>query len=201
MNPDEAGVADELLRRAQAGESAAFAAIVRRYQRTVHCLASRMLADRHKAEDLAQDVFLQLHRKLGTIESDAHLAQWLRKIATHRAIDRLRQEPAALITPLDDDIDAVSDAVDADPLLQRRLSEIVSTLPPIPRAVILLRYQEDLEPLEIARTLDMSINTVKSHLKRSLATLRRLAVTLVDPETGSSDAHIYAPSRPHESCS
>jgi len=56
--------------------------------------------------------------------------------------------------------------------LQRRLRELVGELSPAARAVVVLRYQEDLDPEDIARTLSMSINTVKSHLKRSLAALR-----------------------------
>ena len=72
-------------------------------------------------------------------------------------------------------------AVAADPLLQRHLRALVAELPSSARAVVLLRYQEDLDPLEIARTLEMPINTVKSHLKRSLASLReRLGVTSPD---------------------
>jgi len=77
-----------------------------------------------------------------------------------------------------------SEADDGDPLLQRRLRELVGALPPAPRAVIVLRYQEDLDPVEIARTLSMSINTVKSHLKRSLASLRDQVgpAAAIDPE-------------------
>ena len=59
-----------------------------------------------------------------------------------------------------------------DPLLERRLQEMILQLPPMPRAVVLLRYQEDLDPPEIAEVLGMPLNTVKSHLKRSLASLR-----------------------------
>ena len=80
---------DELLTRASAGEAAAFAALVRRHQRTVYSIALRMLSDRHRAEDLAQEVFLQLYRTLDGIDSDTHLAFWLRKVAVNRAIDRM----------------------------------------------------------------------------------------------------------------
>ena len=52
------------------------------------------------------------------------------------------------------------------------MTELVAELPPAARAVVVLRYQEDLDPVDIARTLEMSINTVKSHLKRSLTLLR-----------------------------
>jgi RNA polymerase sigma-70 factor (ECF subfamily) len=56
--------------------------------------------------------------------------------------------------------------------LEGRLQQLVATLPPRARIVIVLRYQEELEPSEIAEALDMSVNTVKSHLRRSLAALR-----------------------------
>jgi len=131
-----------------------------------------MLSDRHKAEDLAQEVFLQLHRSLDAVESGAHLHFWLRKVTINRAIDGLRREPRYEAVPLEQGDSLVDDAFDGDPLLQRRLRELIGQLPPAPRAVILLRYQEDLDPTEIARTLSMSINTVKSHLSRSLASLR-----------------------------
>lgn len=167
----DAWSADELLTRARAGETSAFAALVRRYQRTVYSIALRMLSDRHRAEDLAQEVFLQLYRTLDNIESDTHLAFWLRKVAVNRAIDRMRQESRYEGEPLTEAA-AIVEQVGEDPLLQRRMAELVAQLPPAARAVVVLRYQEDLDPTDIASTLDMSINTVKSHLKRSLTLLR-----------------------------
>jgi RNA polymerase sigma-70 factor (ECF subfamily) len=172
MSDDEAGAIDDALCRARAGEQAAFASLVRKHQSCVYGIALRMLADRHRAEELAQEVFLQLHRKLTAIESGAHLMFWLRKVTTNRAIDRLRQEPRHNMVPLEEVSDLSADTNDEDLLLQRRLRELIAQLPPAARAVVLLRYQEDLDPMEIANTLEMSIHTVKSHLKRSLATLR-----------------------------
>ena len=183
MKAGEAWAADELLTRARAGEGTAFAALVRQYQRTVFSIALRMLSDRHRAEDLAQEVFLQLYRSLDSIDSDSHLAFWLRKVTVNRSIDRIRQESRheseALV-----EADAVAvETSDSDPLLQRRMAELVAQLPPAARAVVVLRYQEDLDPTEIASTLDMSINTVKSHLKRSLTALRAqvLGTAIVEP--------------------
>ena len=172
MKVSDAWSADESLTRARAGESAAFSALVRHYQRTVYSIALRMLNDRHRAEDLAQEVFLQLYRDLDSIESAAHLTFWLRKVTVNRAIDRMRQESRHHNEPLSEAA-VVVDASDAvDPLLQRRMAELLAQLPPAARAVVVLRYQEDLDPLDIASTLDMPLNTVKSHLKRSLAALR-----------------------------
>ena len=172
MKASDAWSGDELLTRARAGESSAFAALVRRYQRTVYSIALRMLSDRHRAEDLAQEVFLQLYRALDSIDSDTHLAFWLRKVAVNRAIDRMRQESRHDSEPLADAETVVDESIEDDLLLQRRMAELVAELSPAARAVVVLRYQEDLDPVDIASTLDMSINTVKSHLKRSLTQLR-----------------------------
>jgi RNA polymerase sigma-70 factor (ECF subfamily) len=176
VTPDELRRSDDLLARALAMDMSAFAALVRMHQRSVYSLALRMLSDRHAAEDLAQEVFLQMHRNLSSLQSGAHLAFWLRKVTMNRAIDRLRRERPHEVASLDEADELASEANDPDPLLQRRLARLVGQLPPAPRAVLLLRYQEDLDPTSIARALGMSINTVKSHLKRSLAVLRdRLA--------------------------
>ena len=161
-----------MLTQALAGERAAFAALVRQHQRAVYSLALRMLSDRHAAEDLAQEVFLQLYRNLSAVSSQAHLAFWLRKVTMHRSIDRLRRAPRLESAAPAELAAAVSETQPADPLLERRLRALVGELPPAARAVVLLRYQEDLDPADIARTLGMPLNTVKSHLRRSLAQLR-----------------------------
>ncbi len=164
---------EETLSRALAGDTAAFGTLVRDQQRFVYSLALRMLADPQKAEDLAQEVFLRLYRNLPSVGSVAHLAFWLRKVTLNAAIDRLRRDTRYEAVPLEEaDGLPASDAADADPLLERRLRLLLQQLPPVPRAVLLLRYQEDFDPTEIARTMNMSINTVKSHLKRSLTMLR-----------------------------
>ena len=131
-----------------------------------------MLSDRHRAEDLAQEVFLQLYRTLDGIESDTHLAFWLRKVAVNRAIDRMRQESRHDSEPLTEAVAVADEVIEDDPLLHKRMTDLVAQLPPAARAVVVLRYQEDLDPTDIASTLDMPINTVKSHLKRSLTLLR-----------------------------
>ena len=123
-------------------------------------------------EFIAQYPELQLYRTLDSISSDTHLAFWLRKVAMNRAIDRMRQESRHDREPLTEGTAIVDETAEDDPLLQRRMAELVAQLPPAARAVIVLRYQEDMDPMDIASTLDMSINTVKSHLKRSLTLLR-----------------------------
>jgi RNA polymerase sigma-70 factor, ECF subfamily len=159
--------------RAKRGELAAFRELIRAYQDAVYTLALRMVKVREDAEDLAQDVFVSVHRHLGEIVSEAHLLFWLRRTVCHRAIDRLRRRWPNPPVPLDTVAETPAPETGADPLLERSLRDLTARLPPVARAVVLLRYQEDLDPPEIAQTLGMPLNTVKSHLKRSLALLRR----------------------------
>jgi RNA polymerase sigma-70 factor (ECF subfamily) len=171
-NAEEPAFLDAQLKKARLGDRAALAVLVRAHQHSVYSLALRMLGTRELAEDLAQDVFMQLNAKIASIESSQHLAFWLRKVTSHRAIDQLRQRSRLQTAPLEEEALSLSVVDGGDPLLHRHLSNLLSQLTPPARAVVLLRYQEDLDPVDIARTLDMPINTVKSHLKRSLDMLR-----------------------------
>ena len=161
-----------VLAEAAAGDEAAFGSLVGRYQGMVFSLAHRFLRDRAAAEDLAQDVFLELYRNLPTLRSTAHMRFWLRRVACHRCIDRIRKTASQPEASLDDVSEPAVAPVARDVLLDARLRDLVGQLPPRPRLVMLLRYQEDLEPSEIAAVLDMPVNTVKSHLRRSVSVLR-----------------------------
>jgi RNA polymerase sigma-70 factor (ECF subfamily) len=160
------------LRRAANGDAAAFAFLVRAHQASVYSIGYRMLGRRDAAEDLAQDVFLQLYRKLDSIESLEHLGFWLRRVAANLAIDRLRRAPHGATLPLDAEVEVPDPRPDEDPLMSRELARLLSELAPAARAVMVLRYQEDRDVAEIATALDMPVNTVKSHIKRSLTALR-----------------------------
>jgi RNA polymerase sigma-70 factor (ECF subfamily) len=175
-----AAIDDERLARARGGDTAAFAELVRRYQAMVFSLAWRIVNNRALAEELAQDVFLQLHRNLAHIESGAHVLHWLRRVVAHRAIDAARQHARRPQANLADVPEPAVALVERDPLMVRRLRALVAGLPAAPRAVLTLRFQEDLDPSEIARVLEMPVNTVKSHLRRGLAVLRGRALELVE---------------------
>ena len=170
---DGPGGLETALSRAQRGELPAFRELIRSHQDIVYSLALRMVKVREDAEDLAQEVFVSLHHHLGEIVSEAHLLFWLRRTTCHRAIDRLRRRWPHAHVPLDAIAETPTPERDTDPLLERLLRDLIARLPPMARAVVLLRYQEDLDPPDIAQTLGMPLNTVKSHLKRSLALLRR----------------------------
>jgi RNA polymerase sigma-70 factor, ECF subfamily len=172
LNDGALDLLDDELAKARSGERTALAVLVQAHQRAVYSLALRMLGTRDLAEDLTQDVFMQLNGNLRTIESNKHLGFWLRRVTTNRAIDQLRRRSRVQMTSLEDEQAFFSTEDDADPLLQRHLRDLLAELSPPARAVLLLRYQEDLDPADIAQTLDMPVNTVKSHLKRSLESMR-----------------------------
>jgi RNA polymerase sigma-70 factor (ECF subfamily) len=168
LNPSQASV----LARAQGGDHDAFAELIERHESMVYSLIYHFFGDRSRAEELAQDVFLQLYRNLATIESDSHLLFWLRQVATRRCIDVARRTRLKSVS-LDDAADLPAHPRVADPLLDRRLRQLVEELPETQKAVVTLRYQEDLDPSEICRIVGMPVNTVKSHLHRALQALRR----------------------------
>jgi len=153
-----------------AEDSGAFAEAVRAHQAMVFSIAYHFLKDRFAAEEVAQDVFLQLHTKLRDLESREHVVFWLRRIASHRSIDYARRRKATVA--LEDAPEPAVEGGQDDFLLKDRLRALIASLPETPRMVMILRYQEELMPEEIARVMEMPVRTVKSHLQRSLALLR-----------------------------
>lgn len=156
-----------------------FATLVRANQASVFSIAFHYLRDRAAAEELAQEVFLQLHEHLNDMKSADHVGYWLRKVTVHRSIDYARRSSSRPEVRLDDVPEPATPADGGDPMLSERLRKLVASLPEKPRMVMILRYQEDLDPAEIAEILSMPVRTVKSHLQRSLAMLREKLASIV----------------------
>jgi RNA polymerase sigma-70 factor (ECF subfamily) len=159
-------------------DSVEFRRLVEAHQRMVFSLALRVTGEYGTAEEVAQDTFLELFRTAGKLESEDHIRFWLRRVTVHRATDALRKRsrrPEAAADEwmeeqhVEDSTDAVSAAVVA------RLEELLLALPETLRVAIVLRYQEEMLPEEIAKLLGQPLATVKSHLQRGLQLLRRKA--------------------------
>jgi len=163
---------EEALARMAKGDLSAFADIVKEHQSMVFSIAYHFLHDQSLADEAAQDVFLKLYQNLASIVSPRHLVFWLRKVACQRALDMARRLPKTAPVSLQDIDEPAVESTTADPLLSEGLRRMVASLPKDARAVIILRYQEELELAEIAQVLDVPLNTVKSRLERSLGTLR-----------------------------
>ena len=149
-----------------------FADLVREHQSMVFSLSYHFLHDRDLAEEVAQEVFLALHRHLADIKSPSHAAFWLRKVAVQRSIDETRRRKRRPQVALELVAEPAARTPVSDPMLGEVLRKLIATLPETPRVVMIMRYQEDLDPAEIADLLEMPLGTVKSHLQRSLALLR-----------------------------
>ena len=153
-----------------------FEQLVDEHQSMVFSLALRMTGDRGLAEEIAQDVFLELDRSMSKIDSPLHALYWLRRVAMSRSADALRRRK---VRGMDlwvefEESHGVRLEQRSSPL-GSRLEGLLSTLPEPQRAALVLRYQEDLTPEEIAATLDAPLATVKSHLQRGLKLLRAKA--------------------------
>jgi RNA polymerase sigma-70 factor, ECF subfamily len=154
------------------------------HQSMVFSMALRILGDPPAAEEVAQDVFLELHGKLRNLESGDHVRYWLRRVTVHRSIDRLRQRERRPEVAMDwnevpEQPDERDQTGEPDPQLTKQLQQLIGSLPAVPRSVLVMRYQEDMSPEEISAVLEMPVATVKSHLQRTLKLLREKATRVL----------------------
>ena len=153
-----------------------FEQLVDEHQSMVFSLALRMTGDRGLAEEIAQDVFMELDRYITKIESAQHAIYWLRRVTMSRSTDALRRRRArGMDFWVEMDENHIAQVEDRISPLGSRLESLLATLPEAQRAALILRYQEDLAPEEIAATLGAPLATVKSQLQRGLKLLRAKA--------------------------
>jgi RNA polymerase sigma-70 factor (ECF subfamily) len=159
-------------------------AALERHGSVVFAIALRISGNRAAAEEIAQDVFLELWRSGKAFASPEHLGYWLRKVAVHRATDALRRgktQPAYCAEAWCEETEPDGPKNTSLPApLSDRLGSMLLSLPDAMRVALALRYGEDeMTPEEIAEVLGQPTATVKSNLARGLHLLRRKAqVTL-----------------------
>lgn len=178
----------ELMLRVKEGDGASFGVLLEKHRSSVIHFLYRMVQNHAVAEELGQEVFLRVYRSRSTYEPTAKFTTWLFRIATHLALNSLRDgKNERLQERLDDDskdmpVRQVSDkkpTVEASMVYQSRLEEVrqaVATLPEKQRAAVLMHKYQEMEYSQIARVLNCSESAVKSLLFRAYETLRaRLA--------------------------
>ncbi len=191
------GVADDvtLVQQCLKGNEQAFAELVSRYSGALYRLAWRMLRNEEEARDAVQEVFLRVHRALASFDQNRKFSTWILRITTNHCIDRIRRRR---IRTLSIDIDQKDEErvplvlVDDGPTpdahrrqraLQEALDSMVQRLPPIYRAVVELRYKQQLAYEEIAEVLEIPLGTVKARLHRAHRQLKeRLSAAGIGPE-------------------
>ena len=165
----------ELIEAILAGSESAFATLIGRYQDRVFRLLSRYCRDQVECEDLAQEVFLKVFRKLHTFQGDSQFYTWLYRIAVNAATDHLARASTRRLKLVEDDeqFDASTARHDdpSAPLLAAETATavraIVDSLPEKFRTILVLREYEDLSYTEIAEVLQIQIGTVESRLFRA----------------------------------
>jgi RNA polymerase sigma factor (sigma-70 family) len=161
---------DELIRAVLGGEPAAFADLIRRYERAAWATAWRVLRDYHAAQDATQDAFVEAYRRLGQLRSPDRFGVWLLRITYCAALRIARRRGRA--QPLDAACDVAAEA--ADPLTAEadELLRAVGRLPEHERLVVALRYLDGLPVAEVARLTRRPVGTVTKQLSRALERLR-----------------------------
>jgi RNA polymerase sigma-70 factor (ECF subfamily) len=164
-----------LISRIRGGDEDALAALHDRYAQVVYSVALRVLGDTTQAEDILQEIFLQLWRKPETFDSNrGSLGAWLAVIARHRAIDQLRRRRP------ESDIEDVMISVDSD-LEQAadrnraiaRIRSAVEQLPSDQRRALELAFFQGLTHSEIATKTGEPLGTIKTRIRAALAALRK----------------------------
>jgi RNA polymerase sigma-70 factor (ECF subfamily) len=178
----------ELMLRVREGDGASFGVLLDKHRSSVVHFLFRMVQNHAVAEELAQEVFLRVYRSRSTYEPTAKFTTWLFRIATHLALNSLRDgKNERSQERLDDDTKGmparqVSDrrpSVEQSMVYQAKLDEIrraIAVLPEKQRAAVLMHKYEEMEYSQIAKVLACSESAVKSLLFRAYETLRaRLA--------------------------
>ena len=173
----------QLIHRTLAGDEAAFTALVRRYQKGVHALAWRKVGDFHIAEEITQDTFLQVHKKLTTLQNPNQFAGWLYVITNRMCIRWFKNKKPAMLslekisrTEVDKSSykHYISEQRETEAAEHRyeMVKELLKKLPESERTVVTLHYLGEMTAKEIGNFLGVSANTIKSRLQRARKRLR-----------------------------
>lgn len=154
------------------GDTAAFAAIVERWQGPLVNLAYRFCRDRERAEDMAQEAFIRAYRGLGSWRRDAAFSTWLFALATNVYRDEMRKYTPPSV-PIEDDVAAEGSEEDAANEADRRrlVRTALQSLPPKYRDPLLLFYFHEQNVAATAETLRLPEGTIKARLSRGRALL------------------------------
>lgn len=185
----------KLIHRILSGDDLAFNILVKKHQKGVHALIWRKIGDFHYAEELTQDVFLQVYRKLGTLKDPKCFAGWLYVIANRLTLNWIQRHKPAMQsledTPLEEidessythyvTLEREADAAEQNSEIVKKLLE---RLPESERTVVTLYYLGEMTVKEIGNFLGVSVNTIKSRLRRGRERLQE-AESLVMEVLGS----------------
>ena len=182
----------ELAQAAARGDMQAFETVYKRHHRRVYSLCLRMVANATEAEDLTQEVFIQLFRKIGSFRGESAFTTWLHRLTVNHVLMHFRKRGVRLEKTTDEgEIGEIQDFLQAATERPRfvdriALDKAISELPPGYRTVFVLHDVEGFEHEEVADMLGVSVGTSKSQLHKARMRLRELltkkSVTKKEPK-------------------
>ena len=186
MERDDVQLIHEIL----AGDDAAFNTLVEKYQKSVHALAWRKIGDFHHAEEITQDTFLQVYKKLSTLKEPNQFAGWLYVIANRVCIAWLRKRKPTMESLEDTPVEEIERSSHAHYVSEQRETEantsntelvkkLLKKLPESERTVMTLYYLGEMTTKEIGNFLGVSANTITSRLQRARKRLQKEQELLV----------------------
>jgi len=176
----------EAIERAKQGDAAAFEVLYDLHKRRVYSLCLRMTSNTAEAEDLTQEAFLQLFRKIGTFRGESAFSTWLHRMAVNVVLMQLRKKGLQLV-PLEDESEGeeetpkkdygAQDSILAGSIDRLQLKNAIDRLPPGYKSIFVLHDVEGFEHNEIAEMVGCSIGNSKSQLHKARMKLRELLKT------------------------
>ena len=174
----------KLIQRALAGDENAFAKLVKKYQKQVHTLAWRKVGDFHVAEEITQDTFLRVYKKLETLKDPSRFAGWLYRIAARQCQAWLRKKRMPTQSLEDTDIELIEGVTYSQYIAEEQekaateaqrgiVQRLLARLQESERTVVTLHYFGEMTCEEISRFLGVSASTVKSRLRRARLRLKK----------------------------
>src|SRR5690606_7973880 len=177
----------DLTQAAAAGDMAAFEEVYQRHHRRVYSICLRMLQNAHEAEDLTQDVFIQLYRKIGSFRGDSAFTTWLHRMTVNQVLMHFRKRNVKYekVTEEGETPDQIVKGT-SDPERMRVVDKIalehaIEQLPNGYKNVFVLHDVEGFEHEEVARILGCSVGTSKSQLHKARLKLRKLLKKKANP--------------------
>jgi RNA polymerase sigma-70 factor, ECF subfamily len=176
----------EAIERAKQGDAEAFETLYNLHKRRIYSLCLRMTANAAEAEDLTQEAFMQLFRKIATFRGESAFSTWLHRMAVNVVLMQLRKKGLPVV-PLEDDIETEEETPKRDygaqdlalegSIDRLRLQNAIGKLPPGYRTIFVLHDVEGYEHNEIAELVSCSIGNSKSQLHKARMKLRELLRT------------------------
>ncbi len=172
-----------LIQRILGGDEAAFESLIRKYRKQIHAHAWRKTDDFHIAEDITQETFLQVYRKLNTLEDPTQFTRWLYKIVNHLCIAWFRKNPLQTESLEETDISEIETGAysryvaaehekTSNETQRDFVNKLLAKLKERDREVITLHYFEEMTSSEIGTYLGVSENTIKSRIRRARQRLK-----------------------------